>query len=199
MLPNQHSPQTDGVPSLGKAAVDGYKLGQGISRMLTMIPGIALGVVTADCAPVAFAGLNADGAPVIGTAHAGWQGALGGILEATLEGLEALGAAPGTIRATIGPCIAQKSYEVDQGFYGRFLDRDTEYERFFKPGRDPGHYQFDLAGFCAARLAAAGISDIHITGADTYSGADLYFSYRRATHNKEPDYGRQISVIAIAK
>jgi YfiH family protein len=156
-------------------------------------PGLALGILTADCAPLLFAD---EGAGVIGAAHAGWKGAFGGVIESTLAAMEGLGADRGRIAAAIGPAIARKSYEVDEGFLRRFAEADPENERFFAPGR-PGHHQFDLEGYAAARLAAAGVRRVEALGLDTYGDPDRFFSYRRSTHKGEPTYGRQISLIAL--
>jgi polyphenol oxidase len=162
--------------------------------MVTNIPGLLLGILTADCAPVLF---TDEKAGVIGAAHAGWKGALGGVTDATLNAMEALGADRSRIAAAIGPCIAQASYEVDEGFARRFEDADPANERFFKAGR-AGHHQFDLEAYVAARLAAAGITRVEAMGLDTYANSDRFFSYRRTTHRGEPDYGRQISLIGIS-
>lgn len=161
--------------------------------MVSATPGLALGILTADCAPVLFADAAAG---VIGAAHAGWKGALGGVLEATAAAMRELGAT--AIAAAIGPCIARKSYEVDAAFRDRFLAADPENARFFAPGK-PSHFQFDLEGFAAARLAAAGVRRVDALGLDTYSRPARYFSYRRATHAGEPDYGRQLSLIALPR
>ncbi len=159
--------------------------------------GLALGILTADCAPVLFYGKKPDGAPVVGAAHAGWKGALGGILESALAGLEALGAQPETIRACIGPCIGRRSYEVTAEFVTSFVKANPAYEDFFRSANQSGHMLFDLAGFCASRLQMAGLKHVSIQDKDTYAQAGDYFSYRRKTHRNEPDYGRQISVIMI--
>jgi YfiH family protein len=158
--------------------------------MATDRPGLLLGIVTADCAPVLFADRDAG---VIGAAHAGWRGAHGGMLEATLAEMERLGARRERIAAAIGPAIAQASYEVDEGFRGRFSEAD---ERFFAPGR-PGHWQFDLEGYAAARLDRAGVDRIDRLGLDTYADEGRFFSFRRATHRGEPTYGRQFSLIGL--
>lgn len=161
--------------------------------MVTATPGLALGILTADCAPV----LLADGeAGVIGAAHAGWKGALAGVLPATVAAMAALGAEPGRIVAAIGPCIARASYEVDDGFRLRLLAEDAENDRFFAAGR-AGHHQFDLEGFAMASLAGAGLRTIIATGIDTYADEARWFSYRRTTHRGEPDYGRQLSLISL--
>lgn len=161
--------------------------------MVTATPGLLLGILTADCAPVLLADIEAG---VVGAAHAGWKGAFAGVCEATVDAMVALGADHARIAAAIGPCIARASYEVDDAFFARFAAADPETERFFSPGR-PGHHQFDLEGYVAARLAAAGVARIEALGLDTYADADRFFSYRRATHARESDYGRQISLIGL--
>jgi hypothetical protein len=161
--------------------------------MIADRPGIVLGILTADCAPV----LLADpAAGVVAAAHAGWKGALCGIVEATVAEMERRGASRGRIAAAVGPCIARKSYEVDESFLRRFAETDPENERFFALGRE-GHHWFDLEGFVLSRLAASGLARIEALGEDTYSQPGRFFSYRRATHKGEPDYGRQISLIAL--
>ncbi|HEY6916999.1 MAG TPA: peptidoglycan editing factor PgeF [Allosphingosinicella sp.] len=161
--------------------------------LVTDRPGIALGIVTADCTPILFADPEAR---VIGAAHAGWKGAFGGIVEATVAEMEKLGAERGRIVAAVGPTIARKSYEVDEAFLRRFAERDPENERFFTQGRE-GHYQFDLEGYVLSRLAEAGVTRVEALGLDTYSDPGRFYSYRRATHRGEPNYGRQISIIAL--
>jgi len=162
--------------------------------MVTDRPGIALGIVTADCAPVLLADAKAG---VIGAAHAGWKGAFGGVLQATVEAMEALGANRGDIAAAIGPCIARKSYEVDAAFRDRFTDVDPANAMFFAEGTRPAHHQFDLEAYVVHRLAALGLSRIEALGEDTYSQPERFFSFRRATHEGSADYGRQISLIAL--
>lgn len=161
--------------------------------MVTDRPGLVLGILTADCAPILLADREAG---VVAAAHAGWKGALGGVVEAIVAGMERLGADRSRIAAAVGPCIARRSYEVDEGFLRRFAEADPGNERFFALGRE-GHYQFDLEGFVVSRLAAAGLERIEALGEDTYSQPDRFFSYRRATHKGEPDYGRQIALIAL--
>lgn len=161
--------------------------------LVTDRPGLALGILTADCAPVLLADHRAG---IIAAAHAGWKGALGGVLAATVAAMEKLGADRADIAAAIGPAITRKSYEVDQGLLREFAGSDPENERFFSAGRE-GHYQFDLEGYAASRLAAAGVTRIEALGLDTYSDPDRFYSFRRATHRGEPDYGRQISLIAL--
>ncbi len=161
--------------------------------LVTDRPGILLGILTADCAPVLFADRTAG---VVAAAHAGWKGALRGVTDATIARMEELGADRSCIAAAIGPCIARTSYEVDDAFLIRFAATDPANERFFTPGK-PGHYQFDLEAYVVHRLAAAGLRRIEALGADTYADPARFFSYRRATHEGAPDYGRQISVIAL--
>jgi YfiH family protein len=161
--------------------------------MVTDRPGFALGILTADCAPVLLADRAAG---IVGAAHAGWKGAIGGVTDAAVAAMEKLGADRDRIVAAIGPCIARASYEVDEAFQRRFEADDPANERFFAPGRD-GHAQFDLEGYVAHRLAAAGVPTIEMMGLDTYADADRFYSFRRATHRGEPDYGRQISIIGL--
>ena len=161
--------------------------------MTTDRAGLVLGILTADCAPVLLADADAG---VIGAAHAGWRGAFTGVIESVVAAMESLGADRGRIAAAVGPAIARRSYEVDDAFHRRFAEADPENDRFFAPGRG-GHHQFDLEGYVAARLAAAGVTRVEALGLDTYSDADRFFSFRRATHNGEPTYGRQISLIAL--
>ncbi len=161
--------------------------------MVTNVPGILLGISTADCVPVLFADEQLG---VVGAAHSGWKGALTGVNEATIAAMEALGADRSRIACAIGPCIAQKSYEVDDAFFMRFAEHDPANERFFGAGKI-GHHQFDIEGYVAARLAAAGIKRIECLGQDTYSHPDSFFSYRRSCHLQEGDYGTQISLIGL--
>lgn len=163
--------------------------------IVTDRPGLLLGILTADCAPVLLADAEAG---VAGAAHAGWKGALAGVTDSTLEAMERLGARRERIAAAIGPCIARASYEVDDAFLRRFEEADPENERFFAAGR-PGHHRFDLEAYVAHRLAAAGVLRIDALGLDTYADEARFFSFRRATHRGEPDYGRQISLIGIAE
>jgi YfiH family protein len=161
--------------------------------MVTATPGLALGILTADCAPILFADVTAG---VIGAAHSGWKGALADIGPATVAAMEMLGARRDRIVAAIGPTIARASYEVDLGFVERFCAADPENDAFFAAGK-PGHAQFDLEGFIAARLAAAGVRTVVAMGVDTYPDEARWFSFRRTTHRGEPDYGRQLSLIAL--
>ncbi|MEA3538632.1 MAG: peptidoglycan editing factor PgeF [Pseudomonadota bacterium] len=161
--------------------------------LATATPGLLLGILTADCAPVLLADREAG---VVGAAHAGWKGALGGVTDSVVAAMETLGARRERIAAAVGPCIARASYEVDEGFFRRFCEADPENERFFLDGR-AGHHQFDLEAYVGARLAAAGIGRVELLGADTYANAQAYFSFRRATHRGEADYGRQIALIGL--
>jgi polyphenol oxidase len=161
--------------------------------LVTDRPGLLLGILTADCAPVLFADAQAG---VVGAAHAGWKGAIAGVTDSTIAAMEALGAVRSRIVAAVGPCIARVSYEVDDGFAQRFAAHDPENDRFFSPGRI-GHHQFDLEGYVVHRLAAAGIKRVEALGLDTYGDADRFFSFRRTTHAGEADYGRQISLIGL--
>lgn len=161
--------------------------------IVSATPGVALGILTADCAPVLFADAEAG---VVGAAHAGWKGALNGVLEATIDAMEALGADRSDISATIGPCISQRNYEVGLEFFEDFMAEDPAFSRFFAQGRDPDHYQFDLPSFCLQKLREAGVDSADWIGHCTYADPDRFYSYRRATHLKEADYGRLISVIS---
>jgi len=160
---------------------------------VTSTPGLAIGVTTADCGPILFVDPNAR---VIGAAHAGWKGALTGVLESTIKAMEKLGADRSGIVAAIGPLIRQQSYEVGGEFVERFLDADAGNAVFFIPSERQGHAMFDLAGFIRMRLENAGILMIDDLGIDTYSDQRC-FSYRRSVHRREPDYGRHIHAIAL--
>jgi YfiH family protein len=160
--------------------------------LVTDRPELAIGIVTADCAPVLLADRAAG---VVGAAHAGWKGALAGVTDQTVAAMERLGARRERIAAAIGPCIARASYEVDDAFRRRFENEDPANERFFADGR-ADHAQFDLEGYVAHRLHAAGVTRVEAMGLDTYADADRFFSFRRSTHRGEPGYGRQVSIIA---
>lgn len=162
--------------------------------LVTDRPGLLLGILTADCVPVLLADARAG---VIGAAHAGWKGAIAGITDAAIAAMEKLGARRERIAAAIGPCIARASYEVDDAFARRFAEVDPANERFFADGVRPGHLQFDIEAYVAARLAAAGLARVEALGLDTYADEARFFSFRRATHRGEPGYGRQISLIAL--
>jgi YfiH family protein len=187
------------VHGIAVAEVDetGWLEGHGpkADAMVTRRPGIALGVITADCAPVLFADPVAG---VIGAAHAGWRGAVDGVLEATLAAMEALGAARARITAAVGPCIAQPSYEVGPDLRDAVLARDAADARHFAAGRRADRWQFDLAGYCAARLATAGVAVVETAGTDTLANEDRFFSHRRRTLAGGGPIGHQISAIAIA-
>lgn len=157
---------------------------------VTAQPGILLGIVTADCAPVLFADREAG---VIGAAHAGWRGAHDGVLERTVNAMESLGADRNRIVAVVGPCIARQSYEVDDGFRTQFAEDDA---KWFAAGR-AGHWQFDLPGYVLSRLSACGVSQAEWIGRDTYTDEASFYSFRRATHRGEADYGRQLSLIGL--
>ena len=160
--------------------------------MVSRANGIALGILTADCAPV----LLADpGAAVIGAAHAGWRGALSGVLEATVAAMELLGAKAGDIVAGVGPCIAQESYEVGPEFRARFVAADAANQAFFD---NSGRARFDLEGYVVDRLTRLGIAAVEGSGADTCADHDRFFSYRRSCLENEPDFGRGLSAIALA-
>lgn len=161
--------------------------------LVTRTEGIAIGVTAADCGPILFVDPNAR---VIGAAHAGWKGALTGVLESTIGAMEKLGADRGGIVAAIGPLIRQHSYEVGSEFVERFLDADAGNAMFFLPGERDGHSMFDLAGFIRMRLENAGVLMIDDVGIDTYSD-ERFFSYRRSVHRKESDYGRHVHAIVL--
>lgn len=161
--------------------------------LVTALPDVALSVLTADCMPVLFLDPQAR---VIGAAHAGWRGALSGVLEATLDAMAALGADRSRIRAVIGPCISQRAYEVSDDFMDQFLADDPANDRFFAGGPSPQPW-FDLPGYGLHRLRTAGVFDAEWTRHCTYSDADRFYSYRRSTHRAEPDYGRLISAICL--
>jgi polyphenol oxidase len=161
--------------------------------IVTRTEGIAIGVTAADCGPILFADPSAR---VIGAAHAGWKGALTGIIESTIDGMEKLGADRSGMVAAIGPLIRQRSYEVGSEFVERFMDADADNAAFFIPSVRSGHAMFDLAGFIRMRLENAGVLMIDDIGVDTYSD-ERFYSYRRSVHRKEPDYGRHIHAIAL--
>lgn len=164
-----------------------------VDAIVTRTPGLAIGVTTADCGPILFA---APDARVIGAAHAGWKGALTGVLEATVAAMEKLGATRRGTIAAIGPLIRQPSYEVGAEFVARFTAQDAGHTRFFVASERDGHAMFDLAGFIRSRLKAAGIGAIDDLGLDTYPDP-RFFSYRRTTHRGEADYGRHVHALAL--
>ncbi len=165
-----------------------------VDAMVTDRPGLSLGILTADCAPVLFAD---PGARVVGAAHAGWRGALTGVLDATVEAMRALGARPERIAAGVGPCIAQPSYEVGPEFPAPFLAHDPENAAFFAPSARDGRHMFDLPGYVTRRLRRLGLGRVDTLPHDTCAEADRFFSYRRATLAGETDYGRDLSIICL--
>jgi hypothetical protein len=167
---------------------------QQVDGLVTRTRGKSLGILTADCVPVLFADPEAG---VIGAAHAGWKGAIGGVLQETVAAMERLGATRERIKAGVGPAIAQKSYEVGPEFPNAFIDRDRANARFFATAVRCRHFMFDLVGFVERELTMLGLAGVSVAGNDTCAEADDFFSYRRATLAKEPDYGRQISLIGL--
>lgn len=161
--------------------------------LVTTAPGLVLTILTADCAPVLLADAEAG---VIAAAHAGWKGALGGVLASTISRMVEHGAQPARIAAAIGPCIHQPSYEVGPEFEQHFIDQDAGYGRFFVPGRGDRRH-FDLPGFCSERLRALGVEEIEVLPIDTYAMSTRYFSHRRSVHDKAGDYGRNCAAIAL--
>ena len=174
-----------------------WPVGEGpeADAMVTDRPGVVLGVLTADCAPVLFADAEAG---VVGAAHAGWRGALDGVAEATLQAMIALGAAPGRVTAAIGPCIRQESYEVGTEFPRPFLDQDEANARFFRPAARAGHFFFDLPAYLLARLNAAGLAAVAVLERDTCADEMSFFSYRRACLAGDRRFGSALSAIALS-
>ena len=173
-----------------------WETGQGpkADAVVTARPGIAIGVGTADCGPLLFADAEAR---VIGAAHAGWRGAFTGIIEATLDAMEALGAERARITAVLGPTISAAAYEVGPEFIDRFLVADAAQARFFTPSEKDGHHWFDLPGYIGARARAAGIGRFEDLALCTYADPTRFYSYRRMTHQGEADYGRLLHAIAL--
>ncbi len=163
--------------------------------MVTNTPGLALGILTADCEPVLFADQKAG---VVGAAHAGWKGAIGGVIKWTVSAMEEVGATRADICAAIGPTISQTAYEVGPEFQERFVEDDEQFGRFFVPSERDTHFMFDLPGFVELRLNEAEVGTVENLKICTYSDEQRFFSYRRTTHRKEPDYGRQLSAIVIS-
>jgi YfiH family protein len=159
----------------------------------TNIRGLALGIVTADCGPVLFADTDAG---VIGACHAGWKGAVGGVMESTIAQMETLGAKRKNITAVLGPCISQENYEVGPDFPEPFLELDSANKRYFVPSKKPDHHMFDLTGYIVDRLAKTDVQSGTVARC-TYAEEDNFYSYRRTTHRNEPDYGRQLSAIVL--
>ena len=162
--------------------------------MVTNQAGIALGILTADCVPVLFSDATHK---IIGAAHAGWKGAFSGVIGNTVNAMIALGATPATITCAIGPAIAQVSYEVDRAFQEKFLSQSQENAQYFIPGLKENHFMFNLKQYVHDRVLKTDITHINILENDTYLEEDNFFSYRRSTHKKESDYGRQISAILL--
>lgn len=165
-----------------------------IDGLVTTRTGLAIAASSADCVPVLFADPEAR---VIAAAHAGWRGAIGGVLPATVKQMCALGAKPARIRAGVGPCIGPASYEVGPEFPAPFLAQDPGHARFFRPAARSGHHMFDLESYVAAQLAALSLGAVDVAHRDTCAEAETFFSYRRSVLNKEPDYGRHVSAIAL--
>lgn len=165
-----------------------------VDGLVTKVRGINLGVLTADCGPVLFADAEAG---IVGAAHAGWKGALTGVLQETVRVMESLGARRQNIVAAVGPCIGQDSYEVGTEFPTPFIAQDADNARFFGPADACRKFHFDLAGYCAAQLRQLGLAEIVVSGHDTCALEEDFFSYRRKTKRGEPDYGRQVSVIGL--
>ncbi len=167
-----------------------------VDALVTKTPGVALGVLTADCGPLLFADARAR---VIGAAHAGWKGALTGVTTRTLETMESEGAKRENIVAVIGPMISQAAYEVGPEFPSRFIDADPSNQRFFAASPRPGHFMFDLPGYIEARLRSEGVGSVVNLSLCTFSDEERFFSYRRTTHRNEKDYGRLISAVSLSE
>lgn len=162
--------------------------------MVTQMPGVVLGILTADCAPVLFADSRAG---IVGAAHAGWKGAVGGVLEATVSEMIKLGADVEHIHAAVGPCIHQDSYEVGAEMREQVTNGSSWADYCFEPSARAGHFQFDLPSYVSGELQRLGLGSVEIIDHDTYADETRFFSYRRTTHRGEPDYGRQISLIGL--
>jgi polyphenol oxidase len=162
--------------------------------MVTSRPGIAVAVMSADCTPILFADRAGR---AVGVAHAGWKGALGGVLEATIAAFERQGVQPSDLSATIGPTIGQANYEVGPEFFDGFLAEDPANQRFFTTSSRPSHHLFDLPGYVTTRLQRLGLAEVEDLALCTYADETRFFSYRRATHRGEPNYGRLISAIVL--
>lgn len=162
--------------------------------LVTDVPGLAVGVLAADCVPVLFADTAGR---AVAAAHAGWKGALDGIVAATVAAMGALHVPAARIVASVGPCIQQQSYEVGAELRRRFIDADSRNGRYFQASKRAGHFMFDLSNYVTHRVEAAGVARVERLAPDTYTCEQQFFSYRRATHRGEPDYGRQVSVIAL--
>lgn len=164
--------------------------------LVTKVPRLVLGILTADCAPVLFADPKAR---IVAAAHAGWRGALGGVLDNTVTAIEKLGGKRRDILVGIGPCIMQRSYEVGEDLHTAFLEDDDDNHMFFASGPRPGHYLFDLPGYIAKRLVRVGVTEVMPTPCDTFREETRFFSHRRATRRNEAAYGRMLSVIALER
>lgn len=175
-----------------------WNIGEGphADAMATNLSGLALGILTADCAPVLLADAEAG---VVGAAHAGWKGALGGVSDAAIAAMESLGARRARIAAAVGPCIGLENYEVGAEFRDRFLEADSRNARFFAAGARAHHFHFDLEDYVVRRLTTAGIANVECLSACTYAREADFFSFRRATHRGETDYGRQVSAIVLTE
>lgn len=169
---------------------------QQADAMVTKLPGVVLGVLTADCCPVLFADPQAR---VIGAAHAGWRGAFSGVLAQTVDTMLNIGADVRNIHAVIGPTIGQPSYEVDQRFYDQFVSEDADYHSFFVKGQSQDRYYFDLPGFVTGILSNMGIRFVSNVGEDTYASPSYFFSWRRNYHEGQQDYGRLLSAIRLVE
>ena len=165
-----------------------------VDAMVTKTKGISLGVLSADCVPVLFADPDAG---IIGAAHAGWRGAVTGVLQATVKAMVDLGAKVERVRAAVGPCIGGASYEVGAEFPAPFLAQDPAHAKFFRPGARDGHQMFDIEGYVTARLKQLKLAEVEAAHRDTCGERETFFSYRRSTLRKEPDYGRHVSVIGL--
>jgi YfiH family protein len=188
--------QVHGTEAVQVGEAWGPGLGPKADAVVTDRPGLAIGVGTADCGPILFAEPEAR---IVAAAHAGWKGALTGILESTVAAMERLGAERARIVAVLGPTISVDAYEVGPEFVARFADADPDNTRFFRPSPQAGHAFFDLPAYIVARLQRAGLAAIHDVGLCSYADEARFFSYRRATHRSEPDYGRQLSAIALVE
>jgi len=171
-----------------------WEQGPQADAMATNVPGLALGILTADCAPVLFADSKAR---VIGAVHAGWKGAISGVINSALEKMESLGADRSRIAVAVGPCISQTNYEVGPEFIARFAEADIDNTRFFVPSDKADHWRFDLEGYVIDRLRKADVAQVESLGACTYARNEDFFSFRRTTHRGEKDYGRQVSAIVL--
>jgi polyphenol oxidase len=188
--------QIHGATAVVVETVWGPGIGPKADAVVTRRPGIAAGVGAADCGPVLFADARAG---VVAAAHSGWKGAFFGVLESAVDAMERLGAARKNVVAVLGPTISAAAYEVGPEFVSRFIAVDAGNEVFFHPSRRAGHAQFDLPAYIVARLKQAGVGSVHDLGLCTYADATRFFSYRRATHRGEPDYGRLLSAITLSE